>query len=501
MPNRGAPTPPIALGGDAAAATAHLGARAVDVDASTIERLRGACASVTTDPPAVSEASRDWWPLAMIWALDNQVAARGAVVVRPRAADEVGAVLRICDEARVPVTAVGGRSGVCGASVPVHGGVLLDCCGLSGIVDVDTGSMVLDVRAGTFGDVLEDELRAEHHVTVGHWPQSVELSTVGGWLACRGAGQYSTRYGKIEDIVIGLDVVLADGRAITTGGAPRAAVGPDLTQLFVGSEGTLGIITGARLRLRPTPPAERRRAFGFPSFAAGLDACRRILHRGATPAVLRLYDDIEAQRGFQTEAGVHLLLVLDEGDDSIVEAAMAVVADECAAATELDGHDLLGRWLDHRNDVSALEALISRGYVVDTMEIAGRWSTLPTIYDAATRAIAGVEHTLVASAHQSHSYPDGACLYFTFAGQPPPDEREAYYRSAWDAGTRAVLEHGGALSHHHGIGLNRARFVPDALGDAFAVLVAAKAALDPNGILNPGKLGLPSPFGPAPAWP
>ena len=149
------------------------------------------------------------------------------------------------------------------------------CCGLAGIVDVDAVSLVADVRAGTFGDVLEDELRAAHHVTVGHWPQSVALSTVGGWLACRGAGQYSTRYGKIEDIVEGLDVVLADGTVVHTGGVPRAAAGPDLTQLFVGSEGTLGVITGARLRVHPTPPAERRAAYGFSSFADGLDACRR----------------------------------------------------------------------------------------------------------------------------------------------------------------------------------------------------------------------------------
>ena len=499
-PNRGAPTPPIAFGGDAAKVRAHVDAQFVAIDDSLVRRLEGACSSVVRDAATINEASRDWWPLGMIWALDDEVCARGAVIVRPSSDTEVAAVVRICNEARVPVTPAAGRSGVCGASIPLHGGVVLDCCGLAGIVDVDRESMVLDVRAGTFGDVLEDELRSAHAVTVGHWPQSVELSTVGGWLACRGAGQYSTRYGKIEDIVVGLDVVLADGTVIRTGGAPRAAVGPDLTQLFVGSEGTLGVITGARLRLHPAPAAERRAAYAFQSFSAGLDACRRILHRGATPAVLRLYDDIEGQRSFET-GEVHPLLVLDEGDATIVDATMAVVREECAGAIQLDGDDLLGRWLDHRNDVSALEALITRGYVVDTMEIAGAWRTLPGIYEDATTAIRELEHSLVASAHQSHSYPDGACLYFTFAGQPPPDEREVYYRAAWDAGTRAVLARGGALSHHHGVGLNRARFVRDALGPAFGVLAGVKQALDPHGILNPGKLGLPSPFGPSPAWP
>jgi alkyldihydroxyacetonephosphate synthase len=360
--------------------------------------------------------------------------------------------------------------------------------------------MVLDVRPGTFGTWLEETLRAEHGVTLGHWPQSIDLSTVGGWLACRGAGQLSTRYGKIEDMAVGLDVALASGTVVHTGGAPRAAVGPDLTQLFVGSEGTLGIITGARLRLHPAPPVERRAAYGFDSFVDGLDACRRVLHRGATPAVLRLYDAIEADRSYQT-GDSHVLLVLDEGDRELVDPVMGVVAEECVdAGAEVLDEGLVGQWMEHRNDVSALEALITRGYVVDTMEIAARWSALPGIYEAATAAIGAVEQTMVASAHLSHSYTDGACLYFTFAGKPESDGREAYYRAAWDAGTRAVLERGGALSHHHGVGLNRARFVRDALGPAFGVLAAVKSALDPNGILNPGKLGLPDPWG-DPGWP
>jgi len=496
--NRGAPTPPIAFVGDVAAVTSRLGAGRVEVDDRLREQLAGTGSEVSTSAPEISEASRDWWPLAMVWALDNQVTARASVIVRPHSADEVAAVLRLCNAARVPVTAAAGRSGVCGASVPVFGGVLLDLTAFSGIVGVDHDSMLVDVKPGTFGDVFEDELRAEHGVTCGHWPQSMALSTVGGWLACRGAGQLSTRYGKIEDIVAGLDVVLADGTPVTTGGAPRAAVGPDLTQLFVGSEGTLGVIVGARLRLHTLPPAEIRAAYAFPSFTDGLDAMRRIVQRGATPAVLRLYDAIEADRSYQT-GDVHVLLALDEGDAHIVDATRRIVDEECLAA-ELIDVGLVERWMQHRNDVSALEALIGRGYVVDTMEVAASWRALPAVYERATAAISAVEHTMVASAHQSHSYSDGACLYFTFAGKPPEAEREGYYRAAWDAGQRAVLAAGGALSHHHGIGLNRSRFVAEALGAGFGVLQSVKDALDPNGILNPGKLGLASPFG-AVDWP
>ncbi|MGI8937314.1 MAG: FAD-binding oxidoreductase, partial [Iamia sp.] len=497
LPGPGTPTPPIALG-DPSAATSRLGSQAVELDDTFLARLGNVCAEVVVDPAATAEAGRDWWPLAIVWATENQVPARAGAIARPTTEEEVAAVAAACHEAGVPLTTAGGRSGVCGASIPVFGGVVLDTTALSGIRGVNDESLVVDVAAGTFGDLFEEELQATHGLTVGHWPQSMALATVGGWVACRGAGQYSTRYGKIEDIVTGLDVVLADGRRITAGGQPRQATGPDLTQLFVGSEGTLGIVTGVRLRAHPKPPHEARAAYAFPSFEAGLDALRRILRRGATPAVLRLYDDIESNRNHQTE-GTHDLLVLDEGDQGLVDAGMAVVAEEGADAGPLDV-ELVGHWMTKRNDVAALEALITRGYVVDTMEITGPWAALPGIYSAATEAIRGVEGTMVASAHQSHSYTDGGCLYFTFAAEVDPDRRDAYYQAAWDAGTRAVLAHGGSLSHHHGVGLNRARFLHDALGPAFDVFAATKAALDPAGILNPGKMGLPSPFG-EPGWP
>jgi alkyldihydroxyacetonephosphate synthase len=150
--------------------------------------------------------------------------------------------------------------------------------------------------------------------------------------------------------------------------------------------------------------------------------------------------------------------------------------------------------------VAALEALTSKGFTVDTMEVSASWTALPGVYRATLDALLAVEGTIAASAHQSHSYPSGGCLYFTFAGQVGADERDAYYRTLWDAGQRAVLAHGGALSHHHGVGLNRARFMREALGPALDVLVATKRALDPRGILNPGKLGLPSPFGGIEGW-
>jgi alkyldihydroxyacetonephosphate synthase len=473
-------------------------------------------AAILTSDEIRAETGRDWWPLAVAWAARGQVPARAAAVVRPTSAEQVTATLAACSAARVPVTPMGGRSGVCGGTLPVFGGIALDLTGMLGPVMLDETSLIADVPVGIFGPDLESDLRSRGSgYTLGHWPQSMDLSTVGGWLACRGAGQLSTRYGKIEDMVIGLEVVLADGRVVhTEGHGPRAATGPSLTQLFVGSEGTLGVITKARLRVHPVPAASGRRAFGFPTFGDGLDACRRILRRGATPAVLRLYDEEESARNFALP-GICALIVMDEADAGLLAATLDVVDEECSAArssTAVPLDDaLVGRWLSHRNDTSALAPLWRAGIVVDTAEISGRWAVLARLADHVLRELREMRGTIVASVHQSHAYGDGACLYFTFAGQdpaaaqqePPSDGlewQERYYREAWDTVTAATQSHGAAISHHHGIGLNRGRFVAGSLGTGLDVLASIKRALDPAGILNPGKLGLPSDLGEVP-WP
>jgi len=515
------PVPVIEIDAEPARVAEHLGGPRIPVDDALVERLRSVCAVVDVDDVSRMDAGRDWWPITIAWATRGEVPARPGAVARPTEADQVAAVLGACNEARVPVTPMAGRSGVCGSSVPAFGGVALDLSALSGITDLDTTSLIARVRPGTFGRELETELRAQA-TTLGHWPQSIDISTVGGWLACRGAGQYSTRYGKIEDMVAGLEVALADGRTIRTGGAgPRAATGPDLTQLFVGSEGTLGVVTDALLRVHAAPETQARRAFRFATFAEGLEACRRVLRRGATPAVLRLYDQVESARNFSVHDRC-VLVVVDEADPLVLEATLGIVDAECArTGGEPTGNaddGIVQRWLESRNDVSALAPLYRAGIVVDTIEISARWSALEDIYRDCVRALEATPGTVAASAHESHAYSDGACLYFTFAGQMPETHgasdagvgtvdakaqdawAQTYYVGAWQAVMDAVLARGGAISHHHGIGINRARFMPRALGTGLDVLVAIKNALDPRGILNPGKLGLPSPFGEIP-WP
>src|SRR5579862_9917534 len=493
-----APTPPLPIEGGAEAAGERFATRTVAVPESVLDRVRDGGGRVGLGIAELADAGRDWWPLAIGWAAAGKVPTRPAALARPVTASQVADLLRSCSDDLVPVTPVAGRSGV--------GGVALDTTGLCGDVEVDEASLVAQAGAGMNGRALEEALRATGPgYTLGHWPQSMDLSTVGGWIACRSAGQYSTRYGKIEDMVAGLEVALADGRVVRTGAqAPRAATGPDLTQLFTGSEGVLGVITRAWLRVRPKPAAEARRAFSFGGFGEGLDACRRVLRRGATPAVLRLYDQSESERSFDV-VGRCALVVLDEADPVLLAATMAVVDDECASAERLDD-GIVDAWLEARNDVSLLVPLWRQGVVVDTAEVAGPWRILDRLAEEVPGALRAVDGTVGTSVHLSHAYPDGACLYFTFAGARPgvgdPDGAwtEGYYTRAWDAVIAVVNGLGAAISHHHGIGLSKGRFLADALGEAHSVLVAVKRALDPAGILNPGKLGIPSAFGEVP-WP
>jgi alkyldihydroxyacetonephosphate synthase len=492
------PTSPIELNGHASRWGEPL-----SLPDELVQALSAICPT-SVEPDDVAEASRDWWPLAMHWSLAGEVPRRGAAVCRPQRPEQVADVMRCCHEDATPVTAAGGRSGVCGASVPLYGGVVLDLSDLQGVEAVDAVSGVVQVLAGTFGPDLEAAI-APHRLTVGHFPQSFDISTVGGWVACLGAGQFSTRYGKIDQMVVGLEVVLADGTTVRTGGAPAAAAGPDLTRLFLGSEGTLGIVTRVWLRAHPLPEHTDRNAWSFNTLSSGIEACRQILRRGATPAVLRLYDAVESQRGHDGDGSECVLLVLDQGDPAIVAATMSVVASACQAngATSRDPA-LVDRWMAHRNDTNALQALTRKGFVVDTMEIAGPWAALDGIVAAATAALLAVPGTRAASCHLSHSYLDGACLYFTFAATTPGrtlDEIEHTYVELWDAGQRAVLAAGGNLSHHHGVGINRARFMNQALGPAMELLASIKQALDPSGMLNPGKLGLPGPTAEDVHWP
>ena len=482
-------TPPIEFGGDAADAASRFAQQAAPLDRTHVEAIAALCPT-SNDRADRAEHGRDWWPLSLAWSLKNEVPQVPHLVCRPMSTEQVSKLLAYCNAHSIAVTASGGRSGVCGAAIPLRAGVSLDMTEMQGIESVDAVSGIVEVLSGTFGPDLEEAART-YGLTIGHYPQSFALATVGGWVACRGAGQYSTRYGKIEDMVHALEAVLADGTVIRTGGAPAGAVGPDISQLLLGSEGTLAVITRVWLRAHPLPEVERRAAYVFANLTEGFEACRRMIRDGATPAVLRLYDGAESKRSHGGDGTNATLLVLDEGNEHLVDATMSIVHDTCVSmgATVADTA-LVEQWTHHRNDTSGLQALTRKGYVVDTMEVAANWALLDTVVENVESAMLAVPHARTATCHLSHSYIEGACVYFTFAATPPPEEFEATYLAMWDAGQRAALASGANLSHHHGIGYSRGQYMEEALGSSMNVLRAVKSALDPNNILNPGKLGL-----------
>lgn len=482
-------TQPIEFGGDPNDVTARLSTTAAALTADNVSAIAAIC-DTTTDHVTRAEHGRDWWPLSLAWSLKNEVPQLPHVVCRPRTTTEVSQLLAYCNVHQIAVTPSGGRSGVCGAAIPLRAGVSLDMTLMQGLESVDEVSGIVETLAGTFGPDLEDAVRT-YGLTIGHYPQSFALATVGGWVACRGAGQYSTRYGKIEDMVHALEAVLADGTVIRTGGAPAGAVGPDISQLLLGSEGTLAVITRVWLRAHPLPEVERRAAYVFDTLSDGFEACRRMIRAGATPAVLRLYDGAESKRSHGGDGTNATVLVLDEGNEQLVDATMAIVHDTCVSMGAQNADvQLVEQWTHHRNDTSGLQALTRKGYVVDTMEVAANWSLLDTVVENVESAMLAVPHARSATCHLSHSYIEGACIYFTFAATPPPEEFESTYLAMWDAGQRAAIAAGANLSHHHGIGYSRGQYMEEALGTSMTVLRSVKKALDPNNILNPGKLGL-----------
>jgi alkyldihydroxyacetonephosphate synthase len=482
------PTAPIAFGVEPQLAGEQFGASA-PLGRGVIEELASICPTSTDDADR-AEHGRDWWPLAMHWALAGNTPRKPHAVCRPSATDHVVRIVNVCRNNNIALTVSAGRSGVCGSAIPQFGGVVLDTTQLAGVVSVDEESGIVEVLPGTFGPEMERELQENFNLTVGHFPQSFDISTVGGWVACRGAGQFSTRYGKIEDMVVALEVVLADGAVIRTGGVPAGATGSDLTQLFIGSEGTLGVITRVWLRAHPKAVFELRAAYLFPSFAHGIAACREAFRNGATPAVLRLYDASESKRSHGTDGTQCTLLVLDEGDERLVRATLSMIDDSAKTNGATSGNvDLVEKWLQHRNDTSGLQALTSKGYIVDTMEVAAPWSKLVGIFDDVRAAFLGVDGARAATCHLSHSYLDGACLYFTFAADRTENINDAYV-ALWNAGQRAAIAAGSNVSHHHGVGLNRARFMSESLGNTMQVLQGIKDMLDPTDIFNPGKMGL-----------
>lgn len=435
---------------------------------------------------------RDWWPLAL---KDHSRVPAGTpptLVAAPADASEVAAVLETCAESGMSVTPFGAGSGVVGAAIPSDGGMLLDLSRLQRVRQIDRVNQLVTAEAGVIGGRLETQLRGEG-LTLGLYPQSFDLATVGGWVATRATGTYSGRYGGIEDRIAGLQVALADGTLVETPSMPRWAVGPDLRQLLVGSEGTLGVVTAVTLRLSRWPQRRLLRACRFAAIGDGLDALRAIAQGGLRPAVMRLYDEAESAQHRAVTANLGdgcLLLLAFDGPARLTELEEELTLALCADRGAVDlGREPAERWEANRLIVpDGFHALRDRGVMADFIDVQAPWDRIEATYRAVRDGL--LTHCTSVMAHFSHIYEQGSSCYFVIRIEASDDdEAVARYLDAWAAAMTAVLSNGGAVAHHHGVGLARAPWVTAALGDAWPLWDRLKQAFDPLGILNPGKLG------------
>jgi alkyldihydroxyacetonephosphate synthase len=436
-------------------------------------------------------------------------------IVRPADHQQVEGVLQACSREGVAVVPFGGGTSVVGGVDPVRGHleriVSLDLSRLRA-VEIDRHSLTARLGPGLTGPAAERALAVER-VTLGHFPQSFEYATIGGFAATRSAGQASSGYGRFDELVTGVRLAAPAG-GLRTLETPHSAAGPALRELVVGSEGALGVITEVSARIRPAPEAERYEAWIAPDFASGAEAVRELAQGRALPDVIRLSDRDEtrvslalsgtqglARRAFDSYLRLRrraqgcILITGWEGDRETVARRRAIGARilRPAGAVPLGGRP--GRaWQRGRFEGPYVrDELLDLGYVVETLETAHTWSRLRALYEAVRTAIHGAlgEHGTpgLVLCHLSHAYPDGASLYFTFLAPRRAGAEIEQWRAVKSAACAAILSAGGTITHHHAVGRDHVPYMEAEIGElGLDVLRAAKARLDPAGIMNPGKL-------------
>lgn len=445
-------------------------------------------------------------------------------VLYPRSAAEVQALINRCNEQDISVVPFGGGSSVVGGvNAQARSGsdkvVTLDLTLMERIIEIDRVSMTARVEAGIYGPHLEEKLQAQG-LTLGHYPQSFQYSTLGGWIAARGAGQQSNRYGKAEKWLISARLATPKG-PWETENAPASAAGPNLNQLVAGSEGTLGIICDATVKIHDLPDAKDYRGFLFKDFATGVEVARTINHADIPVAMVRLSDAPETYF-FQTfgssgSGGLKsklqtaylkwkgfadnpcLMLIGLEGDKKTVEWAKERTQAICKKAGALAiGSGAGDKWYHGRfSSPYSRDPMMDRGIGVDTLETATAWSNILPLHEKVTSAIqkalddnmAEPGQTGIVMGHVSHSYPDGASLYFTFVFPRDLDDELGQWQKVKRAASDAITANGGTISHHHGVGTDHAPWLAEEKGPTgIELLRKLKADLDPKGIMNPGKL-------------
>lgn len=448
------------------------------------------------------------------------------IIVWPQEVAQVQGLIKLARKHKVPVVPYGAGSGVCGGTIPVQGGMVIDVKRMNQFIRLDRENLLVQVEAGMMGMHLEDRLLRQGY-TLGHYPSSIICASVGGYLAARSAGQQSSRYGKIEDRVRSLEMVDGRGRVIQTHDI-KTTPGLDFNQMIMGSEGTFGIITKTTLKIFPRPPERSFSSWKFPDMKTAMEAMRQVMQSGLKPSVMRLYDELDTL----------LLLSIREKEDDLVpgrldplvqklqgltlrsvlsfpqllQNIMGLIPSGCLVVIVHEGHprlikeekkiikeiaknlgakdegkDPAEHWFEHRYSVSfKASPLMASGLFTDTIEMATTWDNLHNLYKGMVKAL--TPYALV-MAHLSHVYTDGGALYFTFvAPMKGLKKSEKLFDQIWDKALKTGQEYGAVISHHHGIGRLKAKAMTDEWGKGALIYQKLKRFFDPDGMMNPGKL-------------
>lgn len=418
-------------------------------------------------------------------------------IVHAENSSQVSQILKVANQYRIPVVPYGGGSGSQGGALPIFGGIILDLKKMNRIIEINPEAMTFTAECGIIQQTLEWELNRRGYSTM-HLPSSANCATLGGYLAHRGTGQVSTKYGKIEDLIVSLEVVLPDGTIAELPPVPRHASGPDLTQLFIGSEGTLGVMTKATLKMFPLPEKQTFRAFIFEDMKSAIAAGREVMTKGITPSLLRLYDPTETREQLKKMLGIDrggaYMVYMYDGPRELVDVQEKLAREVFAGLAEEDlGPELGQRWWERRLHFFFPPYCLDFPKAFGTMDTVATYDKIEGIYWAMKEAIETNFPKAVFIAHFSHWYHWGCMMYDRFIlDEVPQDAQEAIrlYNEIWDVGIRTALAHGGMLNEHHGIGLKLGQYMKYQYGEAFKVIQGLKDCLDPNRIMNPGKMGL-----------
>ena len=436
--------------------------------------------------------TKDTTMIGFNWTLQEKIAGLPDFITWPENEKQISEILKLANKEKIPIIPFGEGSGVVGGAIAIYGGIIIDMKKFNTILEINDKDLTVTVESGTNGMNLERYLNVKGY-TSGHIPQSLYISSVGGWIAHRSAGQFSTKYGKIEDIVMGMEVILPQGDILKFKTIARASTGPQFDKLFIGGEGTLGIVTKATLKIWPNPEKKTLLSYAFPSIEDSFNATRQILRENIYPAVIRIYDQFETLRHFPNIDNAKdkvMVIFVCEGNAKLVDLEEIITREKCEKNSGVDcGIYPVEHWFETRFRITETSVMPPYKIVFDTIEIASLWDNASNIYHSVIESMNKLEGIILITAHVSHFYPNGVGIYFTFAGAPRKEQMDLeFYQECWNTTIKAVLEAGGSIAHHHGIGINRSHWMESEWGGSMNTLREIKQLLDPQNILNPGKI-------------